>query len=364
MFSSYREFHRYRFFVKTYIFSYIHLFFLYTIEVIQIEKKKGWDVMSKQTYQPVPKNSFTTTFLHHRYSKRVKLLFSFLSAGVCETLFKEVTHGESIFTHDYEVFLFYPFLTALFFFFSLILNGKIMHRFVVTPFLYFVFGYSFASITKTLFELDINLFTLTYWVIGAVFVYSLLFRKFYTFTWFLFDSVMSIVFSFFIMFFLLTILVGFDALPESGGYLGIGMLVVFHICYLYFFRHRFSILLGVISLLFAFVGSIVAYDLLDSIFSPNSILHSLYGGFIFTSIYAVCISFFTLFTKQPKAFPVIKQLDSKPTEVDPALSWKKGPEVVYVKVEVDNSPPQYTGQHSSDYYDGYNDGVDDERRGY
>lgn len=317
--------------------------------------------MSKQTYHPLPKRSFTNTFLHHRYSTRVKLLFSFLAAGVCETLFKEVTNGESLLTHNYDIFTVYPLFTGLFFFLFFVLNGKNMHRFVVTPFLYFVFGYSLASITKTLFGLDINLFTLTYWIIGMLLVYSFLFRKFYTFTWYLFDSVMSMVCSFYVVFFVLTMLVWFNAVPEKGGYMGLFLFATFHVCYLYFFRHRFSILLGILSFVFAFVGSILAYDLLDIVFSSNSIFHSLYGGFIFTSIYAICISFFTRFTKQPQAFPVIMNLDSKPSR---SSGWNQGPEVVYVEVEVDNSPPQYTGQHSSDYYDGYNDGVDDGRRGY
>lgn len=327
--------------------------------------------MFQRTEHPKSSNYITNTFLHHRYSNRVKLLFSFLMAGVCVTLFQEITNGDSIIKSGFDLFTVYPVFTVLFFLLFVVLNGKKSHRFVITPLLYFAFGYSLASIVKTLFGLDMNLFTLTYWTIGILFVYSLLFRKFYTFAWYMFDSVISIVCSFFIAFFVLTIVAYFNALPENGGYLGVFLFTMFHVCYLYFFRHRFSVLSGILSLPIAYIGTIVAYELLDSHFSFHNIIHSLYGGFIFTTLYAVCISFFTLFTKQPKVFPLIRGIDKADkdsVDYDPELtaqlSWKKGPDVIYVKTEVDNTPPQYTGQHSSDYYDGYNEGLEEGRRDY
>ena len=319
--------------------------------------------MFQRKNRSTPSGYVTNTFLHHRYSTRVKLLFSFLMAGVCETLFKEVTNGDSLIKNTFDIFTVYPLFTGIFFILFIVLNGKKMHKFIITPLLYFAFGYSLASIIKTLFGFDMNLFTFTYWIMGITCVYSVLFRKFYTFTWYVFDSVMSIVFSFYIVFTTLTMLVWSNVMPENGGFMGLLLFVMFHICYLYFFRHRFSIFSGMISLLVAFVGTIISYGIVDSSFSFHNVLHSLYGGFLFTSIYAICVSFFTLFTKQPRVLPLARSIDKKPFK-HTSLSSSQGQESIYEEAEGNTSPSsQYEEDPYDEYNKGYQDGLYDGERG-
>ncbi|HDR4423359.1 TPA: hypothetical protein ROY14_003430 [Bacillus mobilis] len=140
-----------------------------------------------------------------------------------------------------------------------------------------------------------------------------------------------------------------DVPTKYLSYSGVWMFLLFNLCYMKAFLHRFHVLSGIIALGISFVCTLTLFNLLGTGYSPITLLHNLNDAFICISIYGVIISYLTLFRKQEQALaqyvPVYRSTST-------FTSSPGNP---------NSGPRHYSGTTSPEEY-AYQEGYDEARR--
>lgn len=245
---------------------------------------------------------YTSIFTSLQYSNRLKVLIGILFTGVLFSLADYVipTLGYTSYDKtDFSVLI--PICVVIFYAFCHLGSAR-WHQYIVHPILCLILGYSYASILKMIFPIDLEFFRFSVLLAGGFLLFSCFTRKVYTLPMYLFNASVSLICSFYLSYILSYVLTGMKILPYETSYSGLAIFILYLFHFICGYRHRFTIPAGIISFFVSGVATYIFYSIwAKQPFSMDALLHTLVGGFIFTACYAICSSIATIYCHQPKA---------------------------------------------------------------
>lgn len=292
---------------------------------------------------------YSVCYTHQKYSITTRILLSFLIFAAIDSLQNELIPSMNYYNSPLESLFVYPFFTGFLFMIVFLVWPLGVHKFVIYPFICLLIGYSYSSILKHIFPIDVELFTFSYWIAGGLFVYSFFVRKFYTFRYYLFGTIMSLPISYTLVLFIMSTLYQVGVPIKYLSYAGVWLFIVFNYCYIKAFRHRFHVISAILALGISFVCTLAIFNIWGTGYSPITLLHNLNDAFILISIYGIIITYLTLFREQEEPYALW------------VPAYRSNTTSTYIHANPNSGTTHYSGTTSPEEY-AYKEGYDQARR--
>lgn len=295
------------------------------------------------------KHYYSVCYTHQKYSMTTGILLSFLIFAAIDSLQNELIPWMHFYNSPQQSLLVYPFFTGALFMLLFFIWPLGTQKFVFYPLTCLLIGYSYSSILKHIFPIDVELFTFSYWIAGGLFVYSFFVRTFYTFRYYLFGTIMSLPISYTLVLITTSTLYQVGVSMKYLSYSGVWLFLIFNYCYIKAFRHRFHVISAIIAFGISFACTSVIFLIWGTNYSPSTLLHNLNDAFIFISIYGIIIAYLTLFREQEEPYALW------------VPGYRSNSTFVSLPGDPNSGTRNYSGTTSPEEY-AYQEGYDEARR--
>ncbi|MGH0429221.1 hypothetical protein ACQVPL_08005 [Bacillus hominis] len=248
------------------------------------------DYDENRVFYAVP--MYTSLYTSLQYSDRLRVLISFLFAGAIHSLLEIIlpAYVTASYNTNTEWLMLFP-VWAIVFIVITKLGMEKWHQYVVHPLLCALLGYSYASILKQIFSINMDLYVFTAIIAVAFLLFSFTTCKVYSLPMYLFNACTSLACSFYLVFLIMSILILLGTVPAETSYSGLYVFLAFLFHFIVGFRHRFKIVEGLLAFVVSFCSTYFIYILLGREFTVAALMHTLTGGFIFTACFGILASF-------------------------------------------------------------------------
>ncbi|HDR8335944.1 TPA: hypothetical protein QC183_004149 [Bacillus cereus] len=292
---------------------------------------------------------YSVCYTHQTYSMTTGILLSFLIFASIVSLEEGLLGSQDYYLSPEQSILVYPFFTAAIFILMFFVMPLGAHKFIFYPFVCLVIGYSYSSILKHIFPIDIEFFTFTYWIAGGLFIYAFFVREFYTFRYYLFSTIMSLPISYTLVLIIMSTLYQVGVPIKYLSYSGVWLFLVFNYCYIKAFRHRFHVISAIVALGISIICTLAIFNIWGTGYSPSTLLHNLNDAFILISIYGLIIAYLTLFREQKEPYALW------------VPAYRSNATFVSLPGDPNSGTTHYSGTTSPEEY-AYQEGYDQARR--